>query len=63
MVAGSNMESIVGLASRADRGGLSCAMSRALLQLGAGCDPQRMAMAARAQYEEESTVLWVRKNF
>ena len=37
-MAGSNMESIVGLASRAVRGD-ACAMCGALLQLGAGCGP------------------------
>lgn len=62
VMAGSNMESIVGLASRADWGD-SCAMCDALLQLGAGCGPQRMAMAARVQYEEESALLWVRNAF
>lgn len=56
------MESIVGLASRADWGD-SCAMCDALLQLGAGCGPQRMAMAARVPYEEESALLWVRNAF
>lgn len=55
------MESIVGLASRADWGD-SCAMWDALLQLGAGCGPRRMAMAARVQYEE-SALLWVRNAF
>ena len=62
VMAGSNMESIVGLASRADWGD-SCAMCDSLLQLVAGCGPQRMAMAARVQYEEESALLWVRNAF
>lgn len=61
VMAGSNMESIVGLASRADWGD-SCVMCDALLQLGAGCGPRRMAMAARVQYEE-SALLWVRNAF
>lgn len=61
VMAGSNMESIVGLASRADWGD-SCATCDALLQLGAGSGPQRMAMAARVQYEE-SALLWVRNAF